>query len=112
MACRIPAMTIQPLVENAVHYAAEEMLETCVICIRGSAAGDGVDIVVEDNGSGMDEDILSKLETGEVRPEGLGIGMRNIHKRIQYAFSDQCGLRVKCVDGRTQVIIHLPDTRP
>ncbi len=112
MACRIPAMTIQPLVENAVHYAAEEMLETCVICIRGSVAGDGVDIVVEDNGSGMDEDILSKLETGEVRPEGLGIGMRNIHKRIQYAFSDQCGLRVKCVDGRTQVIIHLPDTRP
>ena len=42
----------------------------------------GVDIVVEDNGSGMDEDILAKLETGEVRPEGLGIGMRNIHKRI------------------------------
>ena len=111
MSCRIPAMTIQPLVENAVHYAAEEMLETCVIAIRGGAVAGGVDIVVEDNGSGMDEDILAKLETGEVRPEGLGIGMRNIHKRIQYAFSDQYGLRVKCGDGRTQVIIHLPDTR-
>ena len=110
MKCRIPAMTIQPLVENAVHYAAEEMLETCVISISGHAAGDGVVIVVEDNGSGMDEDILSKLETGEVRPEGLGIGMRNIHKRIQYAFSDQYGLRVRCADGRTQVIIHLPNT--
>lgn len=110
MSCRIPAMTIQPLVENAVHYAAEEMLETCVICIGGGAVADGVDIVVEDNGSGMDEDILSKLETGEVRPEGLGIGMRNIHKRIQYAFSDKYGLRIKCADGKTQVIIHLPDT--
>lgn len=111
MPCRIPAMTIQPLVENAVHYAAEEMLETCVISIRGGAVSGGIDIVVEDNGSGMDEDILAKLETGEVRPEGLGIGMRNIHKRIQYAFSGQYGLRVKCADGRTQVIIHLPDTR-
>lgn len=31
LSCQIPAMTIQPLVENAVHHAAEEMLEICTI---------------------------------------------------------------------------------
>lgn len=111
LSCRIPAMTLQPLVENAVHHAAEEMLDTCVIRIGACAVQGGVDVSVEDNGPGIDEDILSKLESGEIRPEGLGIGMRNIHRRVQYAFGPDYGLRVKNERGRTRVIVHLPDTR-
>lgn len=110
--CRIPAMTIQPLVENAIHHAAEKMLDVCAIRVSGAATADGVDIIVQDNGPGTDEDILNKLESGEVQPEGLGIGMRNIHKRVQHAFSEQYGLRVCSEEGQTQIIVHLPDTRP
>lgn len=112
LACRIPAMTIQPLVENAIHHAAEKMLDTCRICIRAAAVPDGMELTVEDNGPGTDEDILAKLESGEVQPEGLGIGLRNIHKRIRHAFSDAYGLRVRSTEGKTQIIVHLPDTRP
>lgn len=111
MNCRLPAMTLQPLVENAVHHAAEEMMDVCVIRISGQAVPDGIDLTVEDNGPGMDEDILDKLESGEIKPEGLGIGMRNIHRRVQYAFSAQYGLRVKSEPGLTRIIIHLPDHR-
>lgn len=111
MDCRLPAMTLQPLVENAVHHAAEEMLDTCVIRIGGRAAAEGIDLVVEDNGPGMDEDVLDKLESGEIKPEGMGIGMRNIHQRVQYAFSAQYGLRVESRPGLTRIIIHLPDHR-
>lgn len=109
--CRIPAMTLQPLVENAVHHAAEEMLDACVIRIGVRAAQGGIDVAVEDNGPGIDEDILVKLESGEIKPEGLGIGMRNIHRRVQYAFGEAYGLRVKNERGRTCVVVHLPDTR-
>ena len=109
--CLIPAMTIQPLVENAIHHAAEEMLETCVIHIRARAAEDGVDVIVEDNGPGLDEDILRKLDSGEIKADGLGIGMRNIHRRVQYAFSEKYGLRVECTPGCTRVIIALPGTK-
>ena len=112
LTCRIPAMPIQPLVENAIHHAAEKMLDVCVIRVSGAATADGVDIIVQDNGPGTDEDILNKLESGEVQPEGLGIGMRNIHKRVQHAFSEQYGLRVCSEEGQTQIIVHLPDTRP
>ena len=112
LACRIPAMTIQPLVENAIHHAAEKMLDTCLIHISVAVTGDGIELIVEDNGPGTDEDILAKLESGEVQPEGLGIGMRNIHKRIRHTFSDAYGLRVRSGEGRTQIIVHLPDTRP
>ena len=106
--CAIPAMTIQPLVENAIHHAAEEMLETCVIRICGHRTASGMDILVEDNGPGLDEDILRKLETGEVQPEGMGIGMRNIDSRIHYAFPGPYGLTVHRANGRTQIIAHLP----
>ena len=99
------------LPEEVLKEAAEEMLDTCIIRIRGKASDEGVEVSVEDNGPGMDEDILAKLESGEVQPEGLGIGMRNIHKRVQYAFSDRYGLQVKCQDGWTRIIVHLPEKR-
>ena len=112
MPCHIPAMTVQPLVENAIHHAAEHMLDTCIIRISGNVVPDGIDVIVQDNGPGIDEDILTKLESGEVQPEGLGIGLRNIHKRVQHTFGKEYGLRIRCEDGCTQIIIHLPDTRP
>lgn len=108
MPCQIPSMTLQPLVENAVHHAAEEMLDTCVIRLWAQEVEDGIELILEDNGPGMDEDILDKLESGEIKPEGLGIGMRNIHRRLQFAFTDRYGLRVRCAPGCTQIAIHLP----
>lgn len=105
----LPAMTLQPLVENAVCHGAEEMLETCEIRIYVRQAGQYVDIVVEDNGPGMDEDILEKLASGEMKAEGLGIGMSNIHQRLKLAFRDEeCGLRVQRVQGKTQVMVRIP----
>lgn len=109
--CRLPGMTLQPLIENAVHHALEEMLDVCVIRVSTKATGGAFDLIVEDNGPGVDENILEKLESGEIKPEGLGIGMRNIHRRVQYAFSADYGIRVKSEPGHTRIIVRLPDTR-
>ena len=79
--------------------------------ISGHITTDGVDVIVQDNGPGIDEDILAKLESGEVQPERLGIGLRNIHKRVQHAFGSEYGLRIHCESGCTQIMIHLPNTR-
>lgn len=105
---RIPQMTIQPIVENAVKYALEEMLETCVIRVSGRRETERVVLIVEDNGPGIDEDIIRKLETGEVEAEGSGIGLRNIQKRLQLVFSEQYGLEFHRVEEHTEVWICLP----
>ena len=43
LTCRIPAMTIQPLVENAIHHAAEKMTgrlrHSCQRCCNGGWCG-------------------------------------------------------------------------
>lgn len=106
---RVPALTLQPLLENAVQHAAEEMTGTCLIRVYAQPSPEGdVDIVVEDNGPGMDEQIIEKLRTGEIKPDGLGIGIRNIHRRIQLSFSDVYGLRIRREEGHTRVYIHVP----
>ncbi len=108
LSVRIPAMTLQPLVENAVRHGAEEMLETCRIRLYCRREGRYVDLTIEDNGPGMAEDILEKLKSGEIQPEGLGIGLSNIHKRLRLAFRDEeCGLRIRREDGTTRVTVRI-----
>ena len=109
--CLVPAMTIQPLVENAVHHAAEEMTDGCRILIEGHQENGQILLTIEDNGPGMDEDILGKLERGEVKAEGMGIGMRNIDQRIKHTFGEAYGLRVSSEPGRTRVTACLPIRR-
>ncbi len=103
----IPFMTIQPLVENAVFYAAEEMQETCEIRLYCRQIIGFVEFVVEDNGPGMDEDIVEKLETKQIIPQGLGIGLENIDKRLKLLISKESGVFVERKEDRTLVIVRL-----
>lgn len=104
----VPVMSVQPLVENSIIYAMEEMLDVCQIHIYCRENGKFVEIVVEDNGPGMDTDIVTKLNAKEVVPHGLGIGLENINKRLKLLISEECGLLVERIDGWTKVIIRRP----
>lgn len=104
----LPQMTLQPLVENAITYGLEEMLDTCVIRVYGRREGDTAICVVEDNGDGIEEDIIEKLISGEKQAQGNGIGLVNVHKRIQMAFSEEYGLSFGREDELTRVYVKLP----
>lgn len=103
----IPSMTIQPLVENAIFYAAEEMQEICEIGLYCKEKEEFVEVVVEDNGPGMNVDILEKLETKQIIPQGMGIGLLNINKRLKLLISKDSGLFVERCNDRTLVIVRL-----
>lgn len=105
---KIPKMALQAIVENAINHALENMLETCIIKIATEDTGDSFNLIVEDNGPGIQENMLEKLENKTVKPSGLGIGLTNIHKRIQLLFSDEYGLELHNTGHGTRVIIKLP----
>ena len=104
---RIPHMTIQPLIENAISYAAEEMLEKCEIRLYCRKHEICVEIIVEDNGQGMDTDIINKIEQGIVIPKGLGIGLENINKRLKLLISPASEIIIERKNERTMVIVRL-----
>ncbi|MGL5434580.1 MAG: cache domain-containing sensor histidine kinase [Lachnospiraceae bacterium] len=90
--CEIPKLTLQPLVENAVRYGLEEISETCYISIDIACVGNQLVIEVKNNGSRFPENLIERLNTGEVLPHGFGIGLLNIHKRIQMTYGLEYGL--------------------
>ena len=104
----IPRISIQPLVENSVTYAMEEQLSVCRIRIFDRTGPEGVEIVVEDSGPGFSENILNELENGEEQAKGSGTALRNIHRRLQYTFSEEYGLVFHCLETGMQVIIRIP----
>ena len=91
----IPKLSIQPLVENAVNYAMERMTETCMIRVEARDAGELIELTVTDNGPGMDEAILERLRSGDVKPKGSGVGLRNIDERIKLLFGEPYGLDIE-----------------
>jgi len=105
---KIPIMSIQPLVENAIAYSLEESVDGCKIIISSRIEGDEIVISVKNSGSQIDEDILYKLENNIVRANGQGIGLSNINARLRILFGERYGLRFTNEEDSVTVSLHLP----
>ncbi len=108
----IPRLTLQPLVENAINYALEELTEVCCIRIAGQRKNGRVFLMVSNNGSQFPENLLEQLEKNEIEPHGFGIGLLNIDKRIKLQFGNEYGLYLynEELEDLAVVQIRLPDS--
>lgn len=107
----IVKLVIQPILENAIYYAAETMDGDGEIHITGRKEQDDVFIEIKDNGLGMPEETVKVLltENNRVHKKGSGVGLINVHKRIQLRFGEAYGLIIDSIpDEGTSVEIHLP----
>ena len=87
----------------------EEQLSGCRIRIFDRKGEGCTEIVVEDNGPGFSENILEELEKGKRQAKGSGTALRNIHRRLQYTFSEEYGLAFCRLKEGMQVILRIPD---
>ena len=88
----IPKFTIQPLLENAVRYGLEESSETCYISISCREILGLLIIRITNTGSSFEENFMEKLQSGRIQPHGFGIGLMNIHRRLQLTYGEAYGL--------------------
>lgn len=88
----IPKFTLQPLLENAIRYGLEESSDTCYISVIGRYSEEQTILRVMNTESSFEDDIMEKLLNDEICPHGFGIGLRNIHKRIQLMYGSEYGL--------------------
>ncbi|MFB5269616.1 sensor histidine kinase [Paenibacillus enshidis] len=104
-----PKLTLQPLVENAIHYALEPHIDPCTITITARQENGVLLVMVQDDGPGMSSEFLARLRSGQVRTRGQGIGLNNIQERIHLTFGPQWGLELDSrPDEGTSVTIRIP----
>jgi sensor histidine kinase YesM len=80
----IPALILQPLVENSVGHGLADRETGGQVTVRGHAASGGAVLSVRDNGAGMERgemDAILSEASGEL-PLSQGIGLRNVIRRI------------------------------
>ena len=98
---QIPKMSLQPIVENSIYHAIEDMAEDTTIYIRGYTVGDDCIVEITDAGKGMTEEEVEQIKqklAGEVEVStsdaGSGLGLKNVHDRIQLSFGEEYGIEV------------------
>lgn len=109
---RIPKISLQPLIENAMIHGVKQMGEDGEIHISAEMESERVTIKVEDNGyKKTNIAAIEQLLYEEDPNPQLGYGIRNIHQRLQLHFGNSYGLRYRHRDGGgTIAMIVLPAT--
>ena len=110
--CRIPKITIQPLVENALYHGIKNKRGAGRICIRCEKEEKGCRILISDNGIGIVEERLAQVRDG-IRNKVLTgkdiYGLYNVHERIRLNFGEGYGISIESEYGEgTVVSILLP----
>jgi len=111
-AYRIPKITIQPLVENALYHGIKNKRGSGKIEIRGRKEVDYFVMEIEDNGIGIKEERLKQVREGIWQKVLTGkdiYGLYNVNERIRLNFGEAYGISIKSTYGEgTIVSIMLP----
>ncbi len=106
LVCKIPKLTIQPLVENAIVHGIEPLDGGGAVHISARREGLFLVIQIRDNGIGICEEKLGEIQARlqkETRRElplnGRGIGLFNVHKLVQLQYGEESGITIVSKPG-------------
>lgn len=109
--CRIPNVLIQPIVENAIFHGVAGSLKRGTLKIQMKKIQDRIEIVVEDDGLGMEpETVRQLLGEGKAGKDGIhSIGVANVRKRIEHIYGKEYGIHIESEVGKgTRVTLSIP----
>ncbi len=118
---QLPAMLLQPLVENAIKYAVSPQEEGARISLTARVIGDRLRLTVEDTGPGVDDwQRFQARDPAELRnatptpgrPVSTGVGLANIRNRLAQAYGDAHLFETRSeAGGGFTVLIEIPFPR-
>ncbi len=104
----VPAMSVQPLVENAVRHGVELRAGTGRVQLSAVASGGDIELRVGDDGRGIEPERVPQVLAGA----GGGIGLSNVDARLRATFGDRYALRIESRLGQgTTVVMTVPNLR-
>lgn len=111
----LPALLLQPLIENAVKYAVSPQEEGAKISLVAQRVGKSLRVTVSDTGPGF----ISATDRARLRnvrqADGIGqttstgVGLQNIRNRLSQAYGDDHRFHIETpAEGGFKVTIELP----
>lgn len=109
---RIPKITIQPLVENALYHGIKNKRGVGRISVKGYEKCGNMYLTVSDNGVGLTKERLEEVRAGILKLSHSGkeiYGLYNVNERIRLNFGEQYGISIESTDQEgTCVTVCLP----
>lgn len=117
--CRLPKLTLQPIVENAILHGMEGMLGGGTITIRIKGTENLVFVTISDDGMGMNGETLERLQAhvagAAIETAGKrrgGLALPNVARRIRLLFGDLYPIQIMSTLGiGTDVVLTLPRSK-
>ncbi len=103
-------LILQPIIENSIYHGIEYMVDEGFIKISVSIVDGKLLYQVDDNGLGMKKQVLDNLLLQKSKSSnGSGVGVRNVHQRIQLCYGKEYGLDIESeLEEGTSVKLWLP----
>lgn len=99
---RLPALSVQPLVENAVKHGMMGSEKVCTITIMASQTKTGYQVVIRDDGCGFDV-------TQRIKNDGRDhVGIDSVRSRLEMMVNGTLTITSEIGKG-TKVVIDIPD---
>ncbi|MBZ5580707.1 MAG: histidine kinase [Acidobacteriia bacterium] len=95
--CSVPALLLQPLVENAVKHGVAGMLEGAEILLAARRTDGTVEITLE-----------NAFDAECPAPSKTGLGLRHVRRRLQVRYGEGASLATDQGGGIYRVILRLP----
>ena len=107
---KIPPLTLQPIVENAITHGIKDLDADAKVEIRIYPNEDMIHITVKDNGKGMDAERLATLGQQQVvSDKGTGLGLYNVNRRLMMTFDENSGLAIDSLPhAGTKISFQIP----
>jgi len=110
---RIPALTIQPFVENAIIHGFKNRRQLFRIQIYAEPAPvrDHLILYIQDNGVGFPEDVMRSVadDSPLSRNESSGLGIQNVIHRLKLHYEEDVRIEFSNADeGGAVIAIYLP----
>ncbi|WP_017472976.1 LytS/YhcK type 5TM receptor domain-containing protein [Amphibacillus jilinensis] len=107
---KLPPLTLQPIVENAIKHGIKDIERSCSILIAVKTMLDHVEIMIKDDGKGIARDQLACIGKKIIDSKtGTGVGLYNINRRLELIFGHASALQIKSEENRgTSVSFSVP----
>ncbi|GBF72941.1 two-component sensor histidine kinase [Paenibacillus sp. 598K] len=101
----VPRLIVQPVIENAFHYALEGHEENALLKVSFLESDGQLTIRVEDNGSTLDDDTIARLNQRmeQAQPTGGTTGLVNVNQRLRLKYGTQGLMFSRSSSGGLQV---------